>query len=1063
MAAAIAHAAAGSLAPGLASDGSLLAETLEMPDYGKFTRRGETGRLIETKAKNLPKIFMPYIIRLGVHLGPARMKKPLTEEELLGIVTAPREPSDWFRSTSGILADEVIDVIIDSTGRYSSEGSALGKAPDQHVIVTLRGPPSKASVKVGEVIALPDDAATVNVLYIEDTVKDQDESRRGSLQKMVMDPTVDGIVVSLPQLWIIPDPQFTPKSSSLPLYPGSYWLRFLGLFGSVQSSTLLFTEPQSEAMGLTAICVKFRDHKAIRQALLVLYNRYLLHPKKADEGMKLSWIRPVNYARVLRESSAAAGHGEATTGDGKGTPEEDPLPMPMPPPLPVMPLPPSGSPAGGLNTPYIANPQDGVLRTAIQLSCPEGGTDVPSSVAEAFKQLLERLAALEKENNHMAQVGTVETLLSVTQTSTASAADGKKEVKPLPLDSAGGYDPEAAEQMDSEDEEEAALERLGLTSSPPPPSTSSQGSQAVKASDVFQARLWWTWKSPVPSGRHGVLVGPSAVLPGVCATLPSGVAAAAAAAITMAKRRVVGLQPRLLDRALTSAGLTCRSTLLLVYSAVNSGLPDSVLSEIITNSRARLAEDPDVVGLIELAYLIRRCSGPHYPDILQVLIERLSTTEKSISWESLPSSSIAMSLVVLSDIPKTVTEQWREDCERQLIAAPVSGDVVRILARECGDGGRLPNAAVLRAVVSSQAARAEPPETLLASLAWETSRLLADRIDQLRAMDIFALSCTLLAPPARGPVGEILALDETLLHAMGEAVAVARHRLSAVNLETVRHVCLDGWEYDDWRWCGRDFRDETRGGSEVGYWGTGKDAQSLAGRGWRSIVHGVTFPTVTMRVRAATVITVFYGIILGDSARPRPGRFRKSLNKLARALRLGGSKVICDATVVQHHGYLPGRGDNELFYWFFESRTNPRGSPTVVYFEGGPGGSSLYSAISGNGGPCVVDDSGTSTLRNEYSWNTHANVMYLDQPAGSRLQYLALTKFFAVRPEYNTRVFLAGQSYAGHYIPPLAAKLRGSPVRLEGIILGNANVMPEMQWRSYPEMLMENGLISREE
>lgn len=37
------------LATGLASDGSLLAETLEMPEYGKFTRRGETGRLIETK------------------------------------------------------------------------------------------------------------------------------------------------------------------------------------------------------------------------------------------------------------------------------------------------------------------------------------------------------------------------------------------------------------------------------------------------------------------------------------------------------------------------------------------------------------------------------------------------------------------------------------------------------------------------------------------------------------------------------------------------------------------------------------------------------------------------------------------------------------------------------------------------------------------------------------------------------------------------------------------------------------------------------------------------------
>ncbi|KAF4717559.1 hypothetical protein FOZ63_001048, partial [Perkinsus olseni] len=345
----------------------------------------------------------------------------------------------------------------------------------------------------------------------------------------------------------------------------------------------------------------------------------------------------------------------------------------------------------------------------------------------------------------MAQVGRVQTLLSVTQTSTASVADGKKEVKPLPLDSAGGYDPEAAEQMDSEDEEEAALERLGLTSSPPPPSTSSQGvkrsSEAVVDLEESSAkRPPWRVGGALSGGGASPTQRSNTDLPGICATLPSGVAAAAAAAITLAKRRVGGFNPdpllvsRLLDRAITSAGLTCRSTLLLVYSAVNSGLPDSVLSEIITNSRARLAVDPDVVGLIELAYLIRRCSGPHYPDILQVLIERLSTTETSISWESLPSSSIAMSLVVLSDIPRTVTEQWREDCERQLIAAPVSGDVVRILARECGEEGRLPSAAVLRAVVSSQAARAEPPvvsvrlllaavklsvveETLLASLA----------------------------------------------------------------------------------------------------------------------------------------------------------------------------------------------------------------------------------------------------------------------------------------------------------------------------------------------------------
>ncbi|KAF4704929.1 hypothetical protein FOZ63_028056 [Perkinsus olseni] len=78
--------------------------------------------------------------------------------------------------------------------------------------------------------------------------------------------------------------------------------------------------------------------------------------------------------------------------------------------------------------------------------------------------------------------------------------------------------------------------------------------------------------------------------------------------------------------------------------------------------------------------------------------------------------------------------------------------------------------------------------------------------------------------------------------------------------------------------------------------------------------------------------------------------------------------------------------------------------------------------------------------------------------------YIALHKFFRVRPEYNTRVFLAGQSYAGHYIPPLAVKLkqRNSRVRLEGIILGNAEVAPEIQWRYFPAMLYENGFASRE-
>ncbi|KAF4704792.1 hypothetical protein FOZ62_022819, partial [Perkinsus olseni] len=191
-------------------------------------------------------------------------------------------------------------------------------------------------------------------------------------------------------------------------------------------------------------------------------------------------------------------------------------------------------------------------------------------------------------------------------------------------------------------------------------------------------------------------------------------------------------------------------------------------------------------------------------------------------------------------------------------------------------------------------------------------------------------------------------------------------------------------------------------------------------------------------------------------------------------------RSICDETVTQLHGYLPGQGDTRLFFWFFESRNDPRSSPTVIYFHGGPGGSSLYAAVSGNGGPCIVDDDGKSTTLNKYSWNTHANVMYLDQPAGvgfsrgsipedsveaAESTFPALSHFFASRPQYNTRVFLAGQSYAGRYVPPLATKLmeNRSFVRLEGILLGNPTIAPEIEWCHHPRMLLIEGIISAKE
>ncbi|KAF4671975.1 hypothetical protein FOL47_001062 [Perkinsus chesapeaki] len=145
---------------------------------------------------------------------------------------------------------------------------------------------------------------------------------------------------------------------------------------------------------------------------------------------------------------------------------------------------------------------------------------------------------------------------------------------------------------------------------------------------------------------------------------------------------------------------------------------------------------------------------------------------------------------------------------------------------------------------------------------------------------------------------------------------------------------------------------------------------------------------------------------------------------------------LCDDDVKQLFGYLPGGSDAKLFYWFFESRHDPIASPTLIFFQGGPGGSSMYSLTSGNGGPCILNRPGNGTSLNVYSYNTFANVMYIDQPSptgfseggtptdsveAAKSTFLALSIFFNKYPIYNTAVFYIGQSYAGHFIPPLAS------------------------------------------
>ena len=103
----------------------------------------------------------------------------------------------------------------------------------------------------------------------------------------------------------------------------------------------------------------------------------------------------------------------------------------------------------------------------------------------------------------------------------------------------------------------------------------------------------------------------------------------------------------------------------------------------------------------------------------------------------------------------------------------------------------------------------------------------------------------------------------------------------------------------------------------------------------------------------------------------------------------------------------------------------------------GPGCSSLTGLFM-ELGPSTVDEAGTKPIRNSFSWNNNASIIFLDQPinvgysygddsvsdtiAASKDVYALLVLFFKQFPEYKDLDFhIAGESYAGHYIPVFAS------------------------------------------
>ncbi|KAK3002750.1 hypothetical protein RJ639_017880, partial [Escallonia herrerae] len=180
-----------------------------------------------------------------------------------------------------------------------------------------------------------------------------------------------------------------------------------------------------------------------------------------------------------------------------------------------------------------------------------------------------------------------------------------------------------------------------------------------------------------------------------------------------------------------------------------------------------------------------------------------------------------------------------------------------------------------------------------------------------------------------------------------------------------------------------------------------------------------------------------------------------------------------------------------LFYYFVSSERNPQLDPVVLWLNGGPGCSSFDGFVYEHGPFNFEVGNSTGTLPvlhlNPYSWSKVSSVIYLDSPAGVGFSYSEntsnyvngdfqtasdthtfLLKWFELFPEFVANPFyIAGESYAGIYVPTLASdvalgtKTGAKPIiNFKGYMVGNGVSDPKFDGNALVPFAHGMALIS---
>jgi len=165
--------------------------------------------------------------------------------------------------------------------------------------------------------------------------------------------------------------------------------------------------------------------------------------------------------------------------------------------------------------------------------------------------------------------------------------------------------------------------------------------------------------------------------------------------------------------------------------------------------------------------------------------------------------------------------------------------------------------------------------------------------------------------------------------------------------------------------------------------------------------------------------------------------------------------------------------DHNLFYWMYKTNeTAAADTPVTIWLNGGPGSSSAFGNFLENG-PLKISQTVNKTegaadtysflIKNnpQGSWANKSTMIYVDQPIGTGYSYSLpavylenmtavsdefvqfMKNLFIQYPEFNgKRLYIAGESYAGKYLPAFSVALHKAGFNLQGTLIGDPLSFP---------------------